>query len=189
MPGLFRIGRVEDLDGIVVLFGPADVHPHQHLGPVGGVHPAGSRADGDDRLALVVLARQQGADLHRLDVLTQLLELGVGFGDGVGALCPLFFIGDFVEHRQVVDTLPQLLHAAQLTLGVGQLAGDLLGARLVVPQVGVGRLGLELFDARAQAFDVDHSFHGGQGGVECGDIGLPVEVHGSSRYRRLRSVP
>ena len=102
---------------------------------------------------------------------------------------PLFFIGEFVEHRQVLDTLPQLLDATQLALGVGQLAGDLLGARLVVPQLRIGRLGLELVDARAQALDVDHPFHGGQGGVECGDIGLPVEVHGSSGYRRLRSVP
>ena len=92
------------------------------------------------RLALVVLARQQRADLHRLDVLAQLLELGVGLGERVGAVGALLFGGHFVEHRQVVEALPQLLDAAQLALGVRQLAGDLLGAGLVVPQVGIGRL-------------------------------------------------
>ena len=56
-----------------MLLRPADVHPHQHLGPVRGVDAAGAGADGHDRLALVVLPREQGPDLHRLDVLAQLL--------------------------------------------------------------------------------------------------------------------
>ena len=36
---------------------------------------------------------------------------------------------------------------------------------------------------RAQAVDVEHPLHRGQGGVECGDIGLTVGIHGSSGYR------
>ena len=74
------------------------------------------------------------------------LELGVGLGERVVAACALFG-GQLVEHRQVVEALAQLLDAAQLALGVGKLAGDLLGARLVVPQIGIGRLVLELLDA------------------------------------------
>ena len=65
--GLLGVGGVEDLDGVLVLLGPAQVHPHQHLGEVGGVDAAGAGADGDQRLAGVVLAGQQGADLERLD--------------------------------------------------------------------------------------------------------------------------
>ena len=79
---LFGVGGVEDLDAVLVLLGPADVHPHQHLGPVGGVHPAGAGANGDQRLALVVLARQQRANLGDLYVGAQRLEFGVGLGQG-----------------------------------------------------------------------------------------------------------
>ena len=134
------------------------------------------------RLALVVLAREQGADLHRLDVLAQLLQLGVGLGERIVGLA-LFFGGQFVEHRQVVEPLPQLLDAAQLALGVRQLAGDLLGVRLVVPQFGIGGLVLELLDAAAQPVDIEHPLHRGQGGVEGGDVGLTVGIHGRSGYR------
>ena len=98
------------------------------------------------------------------------------------------FGGHLVEHRQVVEALPELLDAAQLALGVGQLAGDLLGARLVVPQIRIGGLVLQLLDAAAQPLDIEHPLHRGQGGVECGDIGLTVGIHGSSGYRLGSSV-
>ena len=126
---------------------------------------------------------EQRPDLHRLDVLAQLLELGVGLGQRVVAARPLFLGGHLVEHRKVVEPLPQLLDAAQLALGVRQLAGDLLGVRLVVPEVRIGRLVFELLDAAPQPVDVEHPLHRRQGGVEGGDIGLTVGIHGSSRYR------
>ena len=87
------------------------------------------------------------------------------------AACPAFFGGQLVEHRQVVEALAQFLDTAQLALGVGQLAGHLLGARLVVPQIRIGGLVLELFDATAQPLDIEHPLHRGQGGVEGGDVG------------------
>jgi hypothetical protein len=40
----------------------------------------------------------------------------------------------------------------------------------------------ELFDATAQPLDIEHPLHRGQGGVEGGDIGLTVGIHGSSGY-------
>ena len=80
-PGLLGVGGVVDVGAVAVPLGPAQVHPHQHLGEVGGVDPAGLGPDGDQRLALVVLARQQGAHLQRGDVLAQLGPLGVGVGD------------------------------------------------------------------------------------------------------------
>ena len=176
--GLFGVGRVEHLDWVLVLFGPTDVHPHQHLGPVRRVHPAGARPDVDQRLALVVLAGEQRAHFHRLDVFAQLLQLGVGLGEIVGSA---FFGSQLVHHGQVVDALPELLDPAQLALRVGQLAGDLLGARLVVPQVRVRGLVLELFDSTAQPVDVEHPLHRGQGGVEGGDVGLTIGIHRTSR--------
>ena len=164
-----------------MLLRPPDVHPHQHLGPVRRVHPACAGANVDQRLALVVFAGEQRAHFHRLDVLAQLLELGVGLGHIVG---PAFLGRQLVDHREVIQTLTQVLDTAQLALGVRQLTGDALGAGLVVPEVGVGRLVLQLFDPTAQPFDVEHPLHRGQDGVEGGDIGLTVGIHGSSRYRR-----
>ena len=57
---LLGVGHLVDLDAVLVLLGPARVHPHQHLGEVGGVDATGARADRHDRLALVVLARRAG---------------------------------------------------------------------------------------------------------------------------------
>ena len=71
-PGLLGVGGVEDLDGVLVALGPAGVHPHQHLGEVGRVDAAGAGADRDERVAHVVLAGEQGADLERLDGLVDL---------------------------------------------------------------------------------------------------------------------
>ena len=93
---------------------------------------------------------------------------------------PTLFGGQFVDHGQVVEALPQFLDPAQFALGMGQLTGDLLGARLVVPQIGIGGLVLQLFDATAKPLDIEHPLHRGQGGVEGGDVGLTVGIHGSS---------
>ena len=186
---LFGVGRVEHLDAVVVLLRPADVHPHQHLGPVGGVDAARARADGDDGLALVVLARQQRAHLHGLDVLAQLRQFGVGLRERLGAAGALLLRRHLVEHRQVVEPLPQLLDAAQFALRVGQLAGDLLGAGLVVPELRIGRFLLELVDAVAQTVDIEHPLHRGQRGVECCDVCLAVGIHGRSAYRPTRRNP
>ena len=184
--GFFGVRGVEHLDGIVVLLGPPDVHPHQHLGPVGGVDAARAGADTDQCLALVVFAGQQCAHLHRGDVLTQLRPLGVGLGEFVRAA----FLGrELVEHRQVLETSTQVLDAAELVLRVGQLAGDALPAGLVVPQAGVGRFVFEFLDATAKTLDVEHTLHGGERGVEGSDVGLAVWIHGNSAYSLMQPAP
>jgi len=43
--GLLAVGLVEDLGGEAMALGPTQVHPQQHLGPVGGFGAAGARAD------------------------------------------------------------------------------------------------------------------------------------------------
>ena len=62
---------------------------------------------------------------------------------------------------------------------MGQLAGDLLSVALVIPEVRVGGLVFEFLDPRPQGIDVEHPLHRRQGGVERGDLGLPIDVHGS----------
>ena len=166
--------------------GPADVHPHQHLGPVGGVDATGAGPDGDQRLALVVLAADSSVRTSIAAMSSRsFLQLRVGLGVRVVAARASFFCGHLVEHRQVVEPLAQLLDAAQFALGVRQLAGDLLGAGLVVPQLGIGGLVLEFLDAAAKPVDVEHPLHRGQRGVERGDVGLTVGIHGSSGTDRI----
>ena len=104
--GFLGVGRVEHLDGILVLLGPPDVHPHQHLGPVRGVHPAGAGTYREQRLTLVVFTREQRADLGGLYIGAQRLEFRVGLGESVGRLASVFFVGrQLVEHGQVLQAL------------------------------------------------------------------------------------
>ena len=116
-----------------MLLGPPDVHPHEHLGPIGGVHSAGTGTDGDQRFALVVLAGQQGPDLQRLDLGLQRLQFRVGLGQCVLGARTLLLRSHFVEHRHVVEAAAQPLDAPQLALGMGQLARHPLRIGLVVP--------------------------------------------------------
>jgi hypothetical protein len=68
-----------------VALGPAQVHPQQHLRPVGGFGAAGAGADRQDGRPVVMLAREQqgGAlaaelGLERSGVAVELgLELGI----------------------------------------------------------------------------------------------------------------
>ena len=64
---LLGVRRVVDLGRVAMAFGPAQVHPQQHGSEVGRVDATGLGANGDQRLALVVLPGQQRADLEGLD--------------------------------------------------------------------------------------------------------------------------
>ena len=63
MPASLVVLAVEQLDGVVVLLGPLDVHPQQHLGPVVGVGAAVAGVDREDRAGGVVRAVEQGLEL------------------------------------------------------------------------------------------------------------------------------
>jgi hypothetical protein len=81
-----------------VALGPAEIHPEEHLGPVGRLGPAGAGADREDRPALVVLAReQQGGPLAT--------EVGLEGGDlavELGAELRVTGFLDELEGRQQV---------------------------------------------------------------------------------------
>ena len=57
--GLLAGLPVEDVGLEAVALAPAQVHALEHLGPVGGLGAAGARADRDDGVLRVVLAREQ----------------------------------------------------------------------------------------------------------------------------------
>ena len=51
MPGLLALLLVDDLGLEPMALGPAEVHPEEHLGPVGRLGAAGAGADREDRAA------------------------------------------------------------------------------------------------------------------------------------------
>ena len=97
--GLGARGDRLDLDVEAVLLGPAEVHAQQHVGPVLGVGAALAGLDLADRVALVVLAGEQGPQLERSnrgEAGDGLVDLGF---DGVVGLLP----GQLGQRLGVVD--------------------------------------------------------------------------------------
>jgi hypothetical protein len=123
---------------------PLEVHPQQHVRPVGGLGPAGAGADREDRVLRVVLAAEQEQRALPLELRGQgrglTLEVGLGLGVG-GVGKELGELGDVV--RALLDRAPEGDLLAQ-ALG---LAGDLLRLALVVPEPGLDGARVELRDA------------------------------------------
>jgi hypothetical protein len=58
-PGLLAFLLIDDLGLEPVALRPAEVHPEEHLGPVGCLRAPGAGADRQDRPALVVLTGEE----------------------------------------------------------------------------------------------------------------------------------
>ena len=152
--GLVAFLAVDDLGLEPMPLRPAQVHPQEHLGPVGGLGAAGARADGQDGVAIVVLAGEQEGGPLADDVL---LEGGgvagqLGFEFGVGA-----FVEQLERRLQVLGAGGEGSPGGDFLAQAVRLAEDLLRAALVVPEPGfLGQclefgdpcvLGLEVKDA------------------------------------------
>jgi hypothetical protein len=128
-----------------VALGPAEIHPQEHLRPVGRLGAAGTRADRDDGVLRVVLAieQEQGPLSLELGLQGAGLALDVGLRLGVGG------VGEQVEELgQIVRPLLQRAPQRGLLAQALGLAGDLLCGTLVVPEPGFDRAGVQLRDAR-----------------------------------------
>jgi hypothetical protein len=135
-------------------FRPAQVHPQEHLGPVGRFGAAGARADRQDRVAIVVLAGEQEGCPFPDEVLLEGGRIAgqLGFELGIGA-----FIEKFERRLEVFGTRSEGTPGGDFLAQPVGLAQDLLGAALVVPEPGflgqrlefgdAGVLGLEVKDA------------------------------------------
>lgn len=173
-PGLFRVRRVVHLGGVAVPLRPAQVHPLQHLGEVRGVDATGAGPDRHQRLAFVVLAGQQGANLERLDQLGQRADLLLRLGQRVRVV---LLAAHLHQHAEVVDPAAQFRDPLQVGLQAGQPGRHLLRVRLVVPQVGRGHLFAEVGDLSAHALQIEHFLDRGQGCVEL--LQVSVEIRSS----------
>jgi hypothetical protein len=72
--GLLARRRLDDLGAEAPVGRPAEIHAEEHLGPVLRVGSARARVDGDDGIAGVVLAREEGVFLQALKLLLERLD-------------------------------------------------------------------------------------------------------------------
>ena len=147
--GLFGVGRVEDVDRVVVPLGPAQVHPQQHLGEVGGVDAAGLGADRDQCLARVVLDRTAGCAprARRSPCAAPSASASASARDSASSASSASSHSTWASSSAAA----QVLDPADLALDERQPGGDLLGVLGVVPQVGCGGLLLRARRPRARS--------------------------------------
>jgi hypothetical protein len=137
-----------------VAFRPPQVHAQEHLGPVGRLGAAGTRADREERRALVVLAGEEegGPFTREVGLERGEVALELGFEFGVGG-----FVEEFDGGEEVVRTGEQLAPRGDFAAESVGLAQDLLRTTAVIPEPGflgqcldlcnAGVLGVEVKDA------------------------------------------
>jgi hypothetical protein len=120
---------------------PPEVHPEQHVGPVGRLRAAGPGTDRQDRVLRVVLAGEQERRARPAELAAEGVGLApdLGLGVGVGG------VGEQVQElleirRALLEAAPELDLLAQAL----RLADDLLRGALVVPEPGFDGAGVEL---------------------------------------------
>ena len=105
----------------------------------------------------------------------------LGLGEGLGVVLLLAHLDEGLE---VVDLRVHAGDAVVLGLGPGEPGGDDLRLLLVVPEVGVGRLLLEVGDGRLELGQVGDLTHGRHGRAEVLDLLREVGGHEGQAYGR-----
>jgi hypothetical protein len=100
---LFRIGGIHNRRLVSMTFGPTQIHPHQHLGPISRIDPTRTGADRHHRSSFVILAVEQSLNLHLDQVMFQGIRLS-------GGLVKSVLIAFLASH------LDQCLHILQTLL-------------------------------------------------------------------------
>jgi hypothetical protein len=121
--------------------GPAQVHPEQHLCPVGRLGAAGAGTDREERAALVVLAGEQQLRPRAAEVGGQGGALAVQLGR---QLAVARLVDELEGRQEVVGARQQSAPGVDLgSEGVGG-AKSLLRRTLVIPEIGGGGAPVEL---------------------------------------------
>ena len=149
---LLALLLVDDLGREAVALGPAQVHPQQHLGPVGRLGAAGAGADRQDRGALVVLAGEQQRGALAGEV--GLERRGVRAPARPRARRRRVSASSSTAVARSLGAREQALPRLDLVAQAVGLAQDLLGGALVVPEAGFVGQRVELGDARLLRLEV-----------------------------------
>jgi hypothetical protein len=144
--GLLALLLVDDLGREAVALSPAQVHPQEHLSPVGGLGAARTGTDRQQRGTVVVLTGEQQRGPFAGEVRLERRSVPVELGLELGVGC----FGQQIDGRQQVvgapeESFPQRNLLAQ---AVG-LAKDFLSGALIVPEARLLGQRVELTDAFA----------------------------------------
>jgi hypothetical protein len=121
--------------------GPPEVHPEEHLGPVGRLGAACARADRDDGVLRVVVAGEQEERSLALELPPEQVRLALDVGRRLGVRR---LLEEVDELDQVGGSLLERAPEGDLLAQALGLADDLLGSSLVVPEPGLDRPSIEL---------------------------------------------
>ncbi len=131
--GLFAVLVVVHLGFEALLLGPAQIHAHQHLGPVLALGAARAGMHGDDGVERVGFAGKHGAGFELFIKCGQRLDVALEIGEHIFALARQLEVG-----VDVARAAHQLLVVGHKILKALAVAHDGLAGGGVVPE---GRIG------------------------------------------------
>src|SRR4051794_6154712 len=172
---------LEQLDAETTLLGPAHLHAQHHLRPVLGVGPARAGVDGDQRVARVVVTREQACELERRE---SVLDRGEVRLELVGDR--LVLGGQLDQALEVLDLAHERLEFFDATGQPGMLGRYLGRPLLIVPEARRPHLLLEPARLALQGLDVDAGNEGLQllldrrKALGCRDFGHMRPIYGRS---------
>ncbi len=136
--GLFAVLIVVDLGFEALLLGPAQVHAHEHLGPVLALGAARAGMHGDDGVERIGLAGEHGAGFEFL------VECGQGF-DVAGKIVKQIgghdfaFAGQLEVGFNVAGAADQLFVVGDKIFEALAVAHEWLAGCRIVPEGGIGQ--------------------------------------------------
>ena len=135
--GLVAGRGFEELRLEAATLGPAQIHSHEHLGPIGGVSAADPGGDREDGAPLVVRPRELCLEARARDFLGELRSVvgDVGFHLWIS-------VGHRRELAQIFGARAEVLPPRQTIALTSESLQDLLCALPVLPEVRLDGLGL-----------------------------------------------
>ena len=127
----FAVLVVEDLRCIADLLGPAQIHAHEHLGPVLGLGAARAGMDGDDGVGQILFSHKERRHFGRGNVLPDGAELALQLSPhGLAAL----FRGEFGHGAEIIQAPHERGHVLERTVDNGLFLQDGICLALIVPE-------------------------------------------------------
>jgi len=140
--GYFAFGLFDHFRFKAFRLGPAQVHTHQHTGPVLRFRTAGAGLNIDIAVRAVVFAGEHAAELQIGELFIQPVQLGNRFVEG-------FFVVRFYRQLQqagnIFQPLAQLIQRFYYRFQRGTLFTQRLRAFRLVPDVRLFQLGVNFF--------------------------------------------
>ena len=139
----FTFGFFDDFGLKAARFRPAQVHAHQHAGPVLGFGAAGTGLNIKVAIGAVVFAGEHAAELKLRQLLFQRIQLGDGFVEG---LFVVRFHGQIQQAGNVFQPLGHLIQGIYDGFQGRTLFTQRLSAFRFVPDVRLFQLGVYFFE-------------------------------------------